>query len=134
MTQNGVVTKLLNNGKAEVSVERGTACGGHCSGGCEACVYASRILVQAENSVYAAPGDRVVLEGGTGHVMGAALLIYMLPLVFFFGALAASAAAGLGQGLCALISLIGAALGTAVTIAIGRRKKEIRFRITGYQR
>lgn len=134
MTQNGVVTKLLDNGRAEVSVERGTACGGNCSGGCEACVYASRILIQAENLVYAGPGDRVILESRTSSIMGATLLIYALPLVFFFAAMILGVSLGFGQGMCALVSLLGAVIGTAVAVFIGRRKKEIRFRITGYIR
>lgn len=134
MTQNGVVTRLLDNGRAEVAVERGTACGGSCSGGCEACVYASRILVKADNTVYAVPGDRVILESGTGGIVGATAIVYVIPLVFFFAALAASAAAGLSQGLCALISLGGAVLGAGVTVLVGRRVREIRFRITGFLR
>ena len=134
MTQNGVVTKLLNNGKAEVSVERGTACGGNCSGGCEACVYASRILIQAENQVYAAVGDRVILESRTSSIMGATMLIYALPLVFFFAAMAIAVASGLGQGFSALISLGGAVLGALCAVMLGRRKKEIEFRIIGYER
>lgn len=134
MTQNGVVTKLLDNGKAEVAVERGTACGGNCSGGCEACVYASRLLVQADNLVYAAPGDRVILESRTSSIMGATFLVYVIPLVFFFMALIAAYAAELSQGLCALVSILGAAVGTAVAVIAGRRSKDIRFRITGYVR
>ena len=133
MTQNGVVTRLLDNGRAEVAVERGTACGGNCSGGCEACVYASRILIQAENLVYAAPGDRVVLESRTSSIVGATFLVYMLPLLCFFAGLAAAMTAGLKQGLCAAISVLSAAAGTGGAVLIGRRKKEIAFRITGYE-
>ena len=134
MTQNGVVTKLLENGKAEVAVERGTACGGNCSGGCEACVYASRILIQADNQVYAAPGDRVILESRTSSIMGATFLVYVIPLVFFFAGLIIASAAGLGQGMCAFVSLMCAMIGTAVTVVAGRRAREIRFRITGFLR
>lgn len=134
MTQNGVVTRLLDNGRAEVAVERGTACGGNCSGGCEACVYASRILIQADNLVYAAPGDRVILESRTSSIMGATLLIYMVPLLFFFGGLIAASAAGLKQGFCALLSILSAVMGAGIAVVIGRRKKEIKFRITGYER
>lgn len=134
MTQSGVVTKILNNGKAEVSVERGTACGGNCSGSCEACVYASKILVQADNLVYASAGDRVILESRTSSIMGATMLVYALPLVFFFGVLAIFSALGLSQGLCALLSLVGAAVGIALAVFLGRRKKEIVFQITGYER
>ena len=132
MTQEGIVTRRLSEHTAEVAVSRGTACGGHCSGGCEACVYDSRILVQAENLVYAAPGDGVVLETATGGIVGAAMLIYLVPLVFFFAGLGAGMAAGLGQGLCVLCSLAGAAVGAAVTVIVGRRKKNVKFRITGF--
>lgn len=133
MKQNGVVTKLLDKGRAEVSVERGTACGGHCDG-CETCVYASRLLVKAENTVYAGPGDRVILESEAKSIMGAALLVYMLPILLFFAGYAIGAACGLGQGLCILTSLGGLLLGAGAAVIAGRRKKEIVFRIVGFQR
>lgn len=133
MTQNGVVTKLLDKGRAEVSVERGTACGGHCDG-CETCVYATRLLIHAENAVYAAPGDRVILESESRSIMGAALLVYMLPVILFFAGYAVGALCGLGQGACVLTSLAGLAIGGALAVFFGRRKKEIAFRIIGFQR
>lgn len=133
MTQNGVVTKLLDRGRAEVSVERGTACGGHCDG-CETCVYAAKLLVRAENPVYAEPGDRVILESGSRGILGAALLVYMLPLVLLFAGYAVGAACGLRQGLCVLTSLAGLLLGGGLAVLLGRRRKEIPFRITGFQR
>lgn len=133
MTQNGVVTRLLDAGRAEVTVERGTACGGHCDG-CETCLYASRLVVSAQNEIYAQPGDRVVLESGTKSIMGAALLVYMLPLALFFAGYAAGACCGLSQGLCVVLSLSGAVLGGAAAVLIGRRRREIVFRITGYCR
>ncbi len=133
MTQNGTVTKLLDDGKAEVAVERGTACGSHCDG-CETCIYASRLLIAAENTVYAQPGDRVVLESGTRGIMDAAFLVYMLPVILFFAGYAVGALCGFGQGLCVLTSLIGAALGGALAVFFGRRHEEITFRITGFQR
>lgn len=133
MTQNGVVTKLLDNNRAEVAVERGTACGGNC-GGCEACVFDSRITISAENRISARPGDRVILESGTSAVLGAAVLVYMLPLLFLFGGYAAGAAFHLEQGKCVLFSLFGAAVGAGLVVLLGRKKKEISFFITGYSR
>ena len=133
MKQNGIVTKLLDNGLVEVSVERGTACGGHCDG-CETCVYAAKLLVNAQNPVYAGPGDRVVLESESKSIMGAAMLVYMLPIVLFFAGYAAAAAFGAGQGVCILSSLAGVLLGAAAVVIVGRRKKEIVFRIVGFQR
>lgn len=133
MTQNGVVTRLVDHGKAMVAVERGTACGGNC-GGCEACVFDSRLLIQAENPVFAKPGDRVILESGTGGIIGAALLVYMLPVLLFFVGYAVGAAFSLTQGLCVLTSLAGLCAGAALAVLIGRRKREIVFRITGFSR
>lgn len=120
---------------AEVAVLRGTACGGNCGGNCgscEACAFESRILVQAVNNIYAGVGERVVITGKTSYVLGAALLIYMLPLAFFFVAYALAYQLGLGQGLCVLVSFIGLALGAVAVVLIGRRKKEVRYEITSY--
>ncbi len=133
MTQNGVVTRRLDNGKAEVSILRGTACGGNC-GSCEACQYNSRILIEAENGIHADAGDRVVVTSSTGRIMGLTLLIYMLPLAAFFLCYAAACAAGGGQGLCIAVSLAGLALGALVMVFIGRRRKAPRYELTGYIR
>ncbi|MCC8356747.1 MAG: SoxR reducing system RseC family protein [Oscillospiraceae bacterium] len=133
MTQNGVAPPLLDRGQAEVAVERGTACGGHC-GSCEACIYANRLLVSADNLVYARPGDRVVLESSTGGIMGAAALIYLVPLVFFFAGYAIAAVSGVAQGGCVVASVAGLLLGGSVAVILGRRRKQITFRITGYCR
>ena len=133
MTQNGVVTRLMDDGRAEVSVERGTACGGHCDG-CETCIYASTLRVPAENPVSARPGDRVILESASREILGAAALVYLLPLGLFFLGYALGAALGLGQGACVLTSLAGASLGGGAAVLLGRRRREPVFRITGFQR
>lgn len=133
MTRNGVVTRLLDHGRALVSVERSTACGGNCSG-CEACVFDTRLMVEADNAICAKPGEQVVLESETKRVLGAALLVYMLPVALFFLGYGLGAALSLSQGLCVLTSLIGAAAGGALAVFFGRRRKEISFRITGFCR
>jgi len=133
MTQNGVVTKLLDRGRAMVAVERTTACGGNC-GGCEACVFDARLFVEAENAICAKPGEQVVLESETKRVLGAAALVYLLPVAMFFLGYAVGAALSLTQGLCALTSLLGAAAGGGLAVLLGRRREEITFRITGYSR
>ena len=133
MTQSGVVTKLLENGRAEVSVERGTACGGHCDG-CETCIYDTTLRIPAINSVHASVGDRVILESGTGSVMGAAILVYLVPILLFFAGYAAGAAASLTQGQCILTSLAGLLVGAGIAVGLGRRRREIVFRIVGFER
>ncbi len=137
MTQNAVVTKLLPNGQAVVAVLRGTACGGNCGGNCgscEACAFDARILVQADNLIHASVGERVVITGKTSHILGAALLIYMLPLVFFFAAYFLAHSVGLGQGMCVLVSFLGLALGAAFMVFLGKRSRELRYEISAYLR
>ena len=133
MTQNGVVTKIKDNNKAEVSVLRGTACGGNC-GSCESCVFNSRILIEADNLIYAQPGDRVVISSKTSRIVGATFLVYMLPLAAFFIAYAIAYSAKLAQGACVVISFAGLALGAVASVLIGRRSKEMRYELTSYLR
>ena len=133
MKQTGVVTRLLDNGLAEVAVERGTACGGHCSG-CGECVYSKHILVPAENKIYAKPGENVVIESETGVIMQTALLIYMVPVVMLFLGYGLGALLRQGQGRCIAISLLFCAAGVGLVALLGRRHKKIDYQITGYKR
>lgn len=132
MTQNGVVTKLLDKGMAEVAVERATACH-HCSG-CGECIYGKQIVVQAENAIFAKPGERVVLESHTGTIMKATLLIYMVPVVLLFLGYAVGAMLHLDQQMCVVTSAVGVAIGAMIATLLGQRFKKIDFRITGYSR
>lgn len=132
MTQNGVITKLLDKGMAEVAVERMTACG-HCSG-CGECIYGKRIVVEAENAIFAQIGERVVLESKTSVIMQVTLLIYMLPVAFLFLGYAVGAMLHLDQEWCIVSSGIGFALGLGAATLLGRRFKKIDYRITGYKR
>ena len=60
MTQDAVVTKVLNNGMAEVVVTRGTACGSNC-GNCESCAF------QNELNAFAKKYDKCQKRGKGGH-------------------------------------------------------------------
>ena len=132
MTQNGVVTKLLDKGMAEVAVERATACH-HCSG-CGECIYGKQIVVQAENAIFAKPGERVVLESHTATIMKATLLIYMVPVILLFLGYAVGTMLRLSQEMCVVASIVGVAVGAIAATTIGQRFKKIDFRITGYSR
>ena len=132
MTQNGVITKLLDKGMAEVAVERMTACN-HCSG-CGECIYGQRIVVAAENTIFAQPGERVVLESKTSVIMQVTLLIYMLPVALLFLGYAVGALAHLDQQWCIVSSGIGFGLGAVAATLLGKRFKKIDYRITGYSR
>lgn len=132
MTQTGVVTKLLDKGLAEVAVERVTACH-HCSG-CGECIYGKQIYVQAENKIYAKPGERVVLESATKVIMQVTLLIYMLPVALLFLGYAMGALLQKGQETCIITSAVGFAIGVMIAVEAGKHFKKIDYTITAYKR
>lgn len=83
MRRRATVTRLLPQGKAEISVVRESACSGDCHrcAGCGA--VKQTITVQAENPILAQPGSLVYVESSGKTVLGAALLVYALPLTLF---------------------------------------------------
>ena len=122
MTQEGIVTKRLPDGMAEVAVTRMTACGGNC-GSCESCMLQSEVKAVASNHIDAQPGERVMIESRSSSVFGAIFLVYVMPLVFFLIGYGAASMAGLREGLCIVCSFLGLALGALVLILTQRRRK-----------
>ena len=122
MTQNATVIRLIDRRTAEVEVERGTACGGNC-GACEACVFQNTIRATAANLVSALPGQQVVIESKTSQVLGAAMLLYLVPFILLFIGYAVGAALGLAEGGCILVAALFFALGVACNVIYQRRKK-----------
>ena len=130
MTNEGVVTKLLPDSMAEVAVARSTACGGNC-GSCEACAFQNTLKTIATNRPGALPGQRVVVETSSSVIFGAAMLVYVMPLLFFIAGYAAASALGASEGICILVSFLALALSAVLLVATQRRKKkkDIRFDI-----
>ena len=129
MTQSGIVTALLPNDMASVSVERQTACGGNCAS-CGGCSYKNVLTAVAENSFGAKVGDKVTLRSRTKGVIGAAALVYLLPILTFLIGYAVAAAFGAKEGTEILVSVICLLLGCGAAAWIGRkRKNRIRFEI-----
>ena len=123
MTQDAVVTKLIDKRTAEVEVERGTACGGNC-GSCEACVFQNKIRTTARNRISALPGQKVVIETKTSDILGAAALLYLVPFVLLFIGYAIGAVLSFGQGGCILVGVAFFALGVALNVLLQRRKNK----------
>ena len=72
MIQTAKVTRVLDNGTAEVAAKRQSACGHDCSkcgGGCSELMVSSTVSVVASNPVRAMPGDMVRVESSTGGVL-----------------------------------------------------------------
>lgn len=123
MTQDAIVTKVLPNDMAEVAVARTTACGGNC-GSCESCIFQSELKTLARNTIGARIGQKVVIESKSSKIYGAALLVYIMPLVLFIAAYALAYVSGAREGICIAISFLGLALGAAIMVLSQRLKKD----------
>ena len=128
MTQDAIVFRRLANNMAEVVVTRTTACGSNC-GNCESCIFQSEIKTVARNLINAGPGQKVVIESKSSRIFGAALMVYILPMVLALVGYFLSYAMGAGEGLCILSSFIGLGLG-AVILVVTQRKKMTKDPIT----
>lgn len=128
MTQDAIVTKLLPHDMAEVAVTRSTACGGNC-GSCESCMFQSELKAVARNLIEAKPGQRVVIESKSSRIFGAAILVYVMPLLFFLLGYALAALAGAGEGIRILVSFA-ALLVSAVVLVLSQRRENDKKPIT----
>ncbi len=125
------VQQVFPDGTAQVLRVRESACSGDCHK-CSGCGAAQqKMLVKAHNPIGAKAGDRVVMEVESAHVLKAAVMLYILPLVLFVGGYLA------GEWLWQngiLTSLAGLAVGFALVGAYDRHisKKHTTYTITGF--
>ena len=121
MTQDAVVLKILPNSMAEVVVTRSTACGSNC-GNCESCIFQSELKAIANNRIGAKPGQRVVISSSSRTVFSAALLVYIMPLLFFLAGYAVSSSFGASEGVCILVSFFFLAV-SAIVLIVSQKKR-----------
>ena len=126
------VQKLHDDGTAQVVLIRQSACSGDCHK-CSGCGAAEETVVfTAKNDVDAKPGDLVKVEAATGPVLGAAAMLYLLPLALFLAGYIAGVAlwgTGIWLGLGAL------ALSIVAVVAYDRlilSRRRIEYTITGF--
>ena len=120
MTQTAIVESLCANGDATVRVYQRSACGhdcGECAGICGA---KRTIRVQAKNPLRAQPGASVTVETGTGGIIKAAALVYLLPLATLLGGCVLGHLLGGSETVQALAGLCGLLLGCGAAAAINR--------------
>jgi len=122
MTNEGIVTKLLPGCMAEVAVTRSTACGGNC-GSCEACQFQNELKTIARNTPGAHPGQRVTIETSSSVIFGAAMLVYIVPLVFFIIGYIIASALGAREGICVLSSFVFLVFSAVILVSSQRKKK-----------
>ena len=131
MEQTVRVRRLLPDGMAEVIRIRESACSGDCHK-CSGCGAARQTMIlTVPNSIGAQPGDLVVLESSSKVVLGAAAVLYLLPLTLFVAGYL------LGEHLWqrgVLISLMSFLLGLVPVKLLDRHlmKKKRMHTITGF--
>ena len=78
MTRTGVIREVCPDGYARVEIAMRTACGHSCED-CGGCAPGSReLIIRARNPLEAGPRDTVAVSAGTGKVLGAAALVYVI--------------------------------------------------------
>lgn len=128
MKQTAQVTRIVAPGYVEVRVRRTSACASaHNCGSCDHCSFmenAPEIKVVAEDPCGAAVGDTVTVESASARVLGAAALLYIVPLILFF--VGYFAGGGLGWSEAGAIALGGGGflLGLLGAFALDRRMKK----------
>ena len=127
MRQKATVIRTVTPGYAEVMVRRASACASaHKCGTCDHCSMmeqAPEITVVAENTVGAEPGDTITVESATSSVLGAAVLLYIVPFVLFFAGYLIAGAAGLAEGAALAVGGAGFVVGLLCAVVLDRYRK-----------
>ena len=120
MLQEAIITKTLDNGLAEVVVERSGICGGNCDE-CEGCKYDNLMKSTVENTIDAKRGQHVMIETPTLGVVKGALAIYILPVVLLVAGYFIAAALSASEGICILAAFVAAVIGVLLAKVISKQ-------------
>ena len=119
MVQDAVIIRLLDEGKAEVSVKRASACGKNCSS-CEGCSLQNEFRVIARNSVNARHGAKVLIQSSSQKVFGAVFLVYLVPIFSLLVAYFLAYKLGCGEGACIAFGFAGLFASIIIMLLIGK--------------
>ena len=86
-------------------------------------MYQNEMKAAAKNLVGAKPGQKVVIESRSSVIFNAALLVYIMPLVFFIGGYALAYALGALEGVRIAVSFAFLAVSAVVLVITQRSKK-----------
>ena len=120
MTQSAIVEQLAPNGDALIRVFQKSACGHDCTECSGVCGARKSITVQAHNPLKAGPGDMVTVETGTGKIIQAAALVYLLPLATLLLGCVLGNILGGSETVQALSGLGGLILGCTGAVVVNR--------------
>lgn len=117
MRRDVLVAQLLPDNRAEVVMDRPSACGGNCSscGGCAG----NQARAVVDNSIGARPGEIVTIEGANGRLLAMTAVVYMLPLVLLIGGWVLSELLWQLPGPGAFVGFL---LGVVLVVCYGRRE------------
>lgn len=121
MIQEAIVTKIRDDGLAEVVVERLGICGGDCNG-CNECKYEHLMKSVVQNPIGAVRGQHVMIETPTAGVVRGAFAIYVLPIVMLIAGYVVVAALGCAESVCIAAAFGAAALGILIAVVISRAR------------
>ncbi len=134
MTQTAQVVRQIQPGLVEIAVRRDSACAGDC-GSCAGCSFAQggqMLLTTAQDSLGAAPGDLVKVQSSTAQVLGAAVMLFLVPVFLFLAGYLAGSAAGWQNGASLLLGGAGFLAGLAGAVLLdrlGRRRRLFACRV-----
>ena len=86
----------------------------------------------AKNRINAKPGQRVVISSRTSKVFSAAILVYIVPLIFFVTGFAIASAFGASEGVAILVSFVFLAFSALLLVRSQKNRaeeKQISFEI-----
>lgn len=131
MTQTATVTALpaAPGGQVELTIVRQTACGHSCDG-CGRCAGSAReLVIRAGSDIPVALGDRVEVYSDN-RVLGAAALVYGLPVALFLaGYLLPASLPELWRGVCGGLGFALGLLGAVVCDRAVKKRAGISYRI-----
>lgn len=121
MQRKATVQSVLPDGRAELAVQRESACSGDCHhcGGCG--TVGQTLHLTAQNPVGAEKGDIVYITSKSAVVLWAAALVYLLPLLLFLAGYLLSMRLG---AWAAAIGAAGFLAGLLPAFAYNRRVKK----------
>lgn len=124
MRQRAKVIALLDNGEAQVSIKRESACGHDCTS-CGACgAQAKPIVANVKNTIGAKVGDTVDIESKTSRVLGLACVVYIVPLIMFFTFYALADYFFKSEKIAILGALFGLVCGVVVAVPVNKRESK----------
>lgn len=140
MKQTAEVIRAVKPGYVEVRVRRVSACASaHACGSCDHCSmmeHAPEIVVLAENPVGAGPGDTVTVESATSSVLGAAVVLYLVPFLLFFAGYLIGNALHWAEGMSIALGGGGFFAGLLAAFALDRLRRHrnvISFKVTAIE-